>query len=303
MCVCGPVHVSVYIFECLAAYHSIIWSTLSSFLSQLSVILIFLFFYVFHFVSMLVSMSVLLNVHQILPFLTFFLFFKHNSCHSEIFSSTFLYNFLFWLLFNLLILEWNSVQGYNDGTLSSSHFYKPVSLVRGSNQTIWILDDNRVRIITLNVTFDIAFSTERGISYIGSATNTATRTGPGTRTGSGMESGMGTGSGTDVPLSMTTTKGSVSTLAGSTIQGEKDGTGKFSTFFEPSGVYVSSTDGIGYVSDTSSCHIRRITPTSIVTPLISCDTMITSLIRPSGCTSYDQVIMYFCQKYFYLFYC
>ena len=163
--------------------------------------------------------------------------------------------------------------------------------MRGSNQTVWILDNNRVRIITLNATFDIAFSTERGISHIGSATNTATRAA--TRSGPGM----GTRMGTDVPVSVMITKGSVSTLAGSAIQGGKDGTGKFSTFSEPSGIYVSSSDGIGYISDASTCHIRRVALTSIVAPSISCDTVITSLIRPSGCTSYDQVIIYFCQKY------
>ena len=155
-------------------------------------------------------------------------------------------------------------------------------MVRGSNQTIWILDNNRIRVITLNVTFDIAFSNKNESHYTSSSTRYDART----RTG--------------VPVSTMITKGSVSTLAGSTIQGGNDGMGKTSTFFEPSGLYVSSSDGIGYVSDTSSCHIRRVTPILSVAELISCDTVITTLIRPSGCTSYDQVSIFKRSKYFYL---
>ena len=88
--------------------------------------------------------------------------------------------------------------------------------------------------------------------------------------------------------------GSVSTISGSTLQGDEDGIGEESKFFEPAGLFITPLDGIGYVSDAASCHIRRISLISVVAPVISCSTVITSLIRPSGCNSYDQVRTYVC---------
>ena len=134
-----------------------------------------------------------------------------------------------------------------------------MSVARGNNKTIWIVDNNRIRVITLNMPFNLAFNISSNNFY-----NT-------------------------INSNNTNINGSVSTLAGSTLQGEQDGIGKDSTFFEPVGLFVSPEDGVGYVTDTASCHVRTVSPLPVVSRKISCGSVITSLIIPSGCTSYDQV--------------
>lgn len=83
--------------------------------------------------------------------------------------------------------------------------------------------------------------------------------------------------------------GRVSTVAGNAQQGQDDGLGKEAKFFNPQGVFVTS-DGIGYVVDQGSCRIRRISPLPLMASTISWDTTAVSLIRPSGCTSFDQPV-------------
>ena len=143
-----------------------------------------------------------------------------------------------------------------------------MSVARGNNKTIWIVDNNRIRVITLNLPFNLAFNISSNNFY-----NT-------------------------INSNNTNINGSVSTLAGSTLQGEQDGIGKDSTFFEPVGLFVSPDDGVGYVTDTASCHVRTVSPLPVVSREISCGSVITSLIRPSGCTSYDQVryCLAYCSK-------
>ena len=81
--------------------------------------------------------------------------------------------------------------------------------------------------------------------------------------------------------------GRVSTVAGNAIAGTNDGFETEATFFNPQGVFVTR-DGIGYVVDQGSCRIRRITPLPIIANVIIWSTAAVSLIRPSGCTSFEQ---------------
>lgn len=58
-------------------------------------------------------------------------------------------------------------------------------------------------------------------------------------------------------------------------------------FSRPSGV-ASTSDGAAYLTDAASCHLRRVAPTvSFAAALATCNTTLTEVLRPSGCSSYD----------------
>jgi hypothetical protein len=136
-------------------------------------------------------------------------------------------------------------QGFNDGNLTEAAFYNPVDVTRGTNNTIWVADEHRIRIIELPNVNTILY----GIHSMGR----------------------------------------VSTVAGTALQGHEDGVQDFANFYGPSGVIVSDTN-VAYVVDSASCRVRRVTPVPLVAELVTCTTKALELIRPSGCTSYDQPI-------------
>lgn len=84
-------------------------------------------------------------------------------------------------------------------------------------------------------------------------------------------------------------KGRVSTLAGNALQGVEDGPGQIASFFNPSGVTITA-DNVMHVVDSAECRVRRLMPLPLVAEELTCDSQAVSFTRPSGCTSYDQVI-------------
>ena len=81
-------------------------------------------------------------------------------------------------------------------------------------------------------------------------------------------------------------RGRVSTLAGDTLQGREDGFEAEARFFEPTGIFTTA-DNIAYIVDSTTCHIRRVSPVAQVAEVVACTTTATELVRPSGCTSFD----------------
>jgi hypothetical protein len=136
--------------------------------------------------------------------------------------------------------------GYRDGNLTFAQFYQPLALSRGLNNTIWVVDEQRIRVVEL----PSVITTMYGIH----------------------------------------SKARVSTIAGNSLPqgmpGHDDGLSQLSTFYYTSGVTVTSR-GVAYVTDSASCHIRRIVPFPIVAEKAACSSLISDFIRPSGCVSYD----------------
>eukprot|EP01041_Mallomonas_annulata_P002580 gene2580-5042_t len=137
------------------------------------------------------------------------------------------------------------IPGRRDGDLTSAQFLNPTDVARGVNNSIYVTDEQRVRVIELPNLHTTMYSIQ--------------------------------------------SQGRVSTIAGTGLQGYEDGIGQESTFFDPSSVVVTS-DNIAYVTDSATCRIRRITPAPLVAQSVSCVTDAVSLIRPSGCTSFDPPI-------------
>ena len=78
----------------------------------------------------------------------------------------------------------------------------------------------------------------------------------------------------------------VSTIAGGAISGKADGLAEEATFNEPKGVTMAA-DGRIYVADFVGSRIRRLTRAYDIPKDVTCETRGDSLVRPSGCSSYD----------------
>ena len=81
----------------------------------------------------------------------------------------------------------------------------------------------------------------------------------------------------------------VTTVAGRSSEGMRDGIGSESSFNNPSSVTVTG-DGIAYAVDSVSCRVRRLSNPSQLVPRISCSDTLSSVIRPKGCSSYNDPI-------------
>lgn len=62
-----------------------------------------------------------------------------------------------------------------------------------------------------------------------------------------------------------TPDGTVTTIAGSAVEGRQDGTGPDARFSHPEGIAYDSHDGALYVTDRTNNAIRRVTPAGVVT--------------------------------------
>ena len=78
----------------------------------------------------------------------------------------------------------------------------------------------------------------------------------------------------------------VVTIAGQLIEGEEDGIGPEASFNKPRGVFMSA-DSRMYVADTVGCRVRRITQAVQVVQDIECSNRGVDVVRPSGCSMYD----------------
>ncbi|CAM9417789.1 unnamed protein product [Discosporangium mesarthrocarpum] len=80
--------------------------------------------------------------------------------------------------------------------------------------------------------------------------------------------------------------GRVTTVAGGAGHGMNDGTGDYARLSRPAGI-ATTADGRIYVSESVSCRLRRVSPSSITAAKATCLTTLAEAVRPSGCASYE----------------
>eukprot|EP00985_Skeletonema_marinoi_P018530 scaffold10386_cov70-Skeletonema_marinoi.AAC.1 len=78
----------------------------------------------------------------------------------------------------------------------------------------------------------------------------------------------------------------VTTVAGSSNEGVRDGIGSESSLNNPASITVTG-DGVAYVVDSVSCRVRRLSNPSQLVPKVSCFDSLSSIVRPHGCSSYN----------------
>jgi hypothetical protein len=81
----------------------------------------------------------------------------------------------------------------------------------------------------------------------------------------------------------------VVTIAGTTAAGSVDDVGDRARFDHPHGA-IQTSNGRIYVADTSSCQVRRVSPSASIAISATCATRLVDVMRPSGCASYDPAL-------------
>eukprot|EP00986_Skeletonema_menzelii_P003076 scaffold902_cov146-Skeletonema_menzelii.AAC.1 len=80
---------------------------------------------------------------------------------------------------------------------------------------------------------------------------------------------------------------SVTTVAGTSNEGMRDGIGSEASLNNLASITVTG-DGVAYAVDSVSCRVRRVSNPSQLLPRVSCLDNLSSIIRPQGCSSYNE---------------
>ena len=163
-----------------------------------------------------------------------------------------------------------STWGYHDATGTAAQFDSPVGVAVDSSGNVYVADENnhRIRKITsAGVVSTLAGSTAGHHDATGTAAQFAT------------PAGVAVDSSGNVYVADTwnhrirkiTSKGVVTTLAGSGTVGHHDATGTAAQFDTPHGVAVDSSGNL-YVADLNNHRIRKITSEGVVTTLVGSGT-------------------------------
>lgn len=161
--------------------------------------------------------------------------------------------------------------GSRDGNLSWAEFSFPADVSVGPNSTVVVVDQHRLRRVSVPVLAHEANGTFGwwGPSYP-NMWDAVTRDYYATTSVQGVE----------------TSGGRVVTLAGGAREGERDGMSEEAEFNRPDGVVVGA-DLHMYVVDAVSCRVRRASAAEAVAVPVACTAPLDLLVRPSGCSSYD----------------
>lgn len=158
--------------------------------------------------------------------------------------------------------------GNDDGSGQAARFARPYALAVNSSGNVFVAD-------TLNGTVRMVTSGGTVTTIAGAAGNLGSADGTGGAAQFNQPSGIAVDSNGNLFVADTinctirkiTQGGVVTTIAGSAeLQGSTDGVGASARFYSPTGVAVDSNDNL-YVTDTTNCTIRKITPAGLVSTL------------------------------------
>jgi len=162
----------------------------------------------------------------------------------------------------------SSFGGSSDGSGNTARFSRPNSLVVDGNGNIYVAD-------TPNGTIRKITSGGVVTTLAGSALNLGSADGTGAAAQFNQPWGITIDNNGNLfvadrvncTIRKITPTGVVTTFAGSAgLQGTADGVGNSARFYEPTGV-VADADNNLFVTDTTNCTIRKITPAGLVTTL------------------------------------
>ena len=203
--------------------------------------------------------------------------------------------------------------GYADGTPELARFASPSGLAAAADGRVYVTDsfNHAVRVVSLNGTVGTVSGTRvlleptpgcpapclRGIPGYDDGQVTAAQFYFPSRVAIALDGMLLVTDGHRLrrvsrdPYVSTTTqevvsKNRVVTIAGATTSGRVDDFGKLARFDHPHGV-VQTASGRIYVSDTSSCRLRRVSSSASIAIAATCATRLVDVVRPAGCSSYD----------------
>jgi sugar lactone lactonase YvrE len=159
------------------------------------------------------------------------------------------------------------VAGMQDGTGTNALFSRPGGVAVDSGGNVYVADAGNAVIRKVSSSGVVT-------TLAGSPSSRGNRDGAGSSAQFNNPSGVAVDAAGNVYVADTynnsirkvTSSGTVTTLAGSTIRGDADGTGSAAQFDNPTGVTVD-TSGNVYVADAYNATIRKITSAGTVTTL------------------------------------
>lgn len=162
-------------------------------------------------------------------------------------------------------LAGSATAGHADGAATTATFNQPEGVAVDSNGNVFVADkgNNEIREISAGTV-----STFAGSLTAGSADGTGAAASFNKPEGLAFDSkgNLYVADSANNEIRMITPAGVVSTLAGSTVPGNADGTGAAAQFDFPTGVAVDSAGNV-YVADSNNEEIRKITPAGVVSTL------------------------------------
>jgi len=164
-------------------------------------------------------------------------------------------------------LAGNDIRGYADGSGANASFYNPAGIAVDASGNVYVADSGNQLIRKINPNGFV--STIAGTVGVVGQTN-----GIGTAAEFGYPTGVAVDSAGNVFVADTannlirkiTPSGIVSTLAGASERGWKDGVGSSAKFQSPTGVAVDSNWNV-YVADQGNNLIRKITASGVVSTI------------------------------------
>jgi hypothetical protein len=175
----------------------------------------------------------------------------------------------------------NGTLGYLDGTSANAEFYAPAAIAIDASGNLYVADmgNNMIRKITsLGVVSTFAGRGTAGYSD-GTGTNAVFKS-PIALTVDASGNVFVADKGNNM-IRQITPAGVTTTLAGTTIASQLDGTGTAAGFSAPSGVAVDSQGNV-YVTDSGNFAIRKIASGGVVTTIIGSKIFSTIIPSPSG---------------------
>jgi len=139
--------------------------------------------------------------------------------------------------------------GQSDGNLTHAKFFFPSHISLGPEHTLLVADGNRVAMVTKRDT----------ISRV---------------------------EGETLENRVLTFAGNLGWGTGDRVE-QKDGIGNHAAFGDPAGITFDSNTGRIYVSETSTCRLRRLSTSSHVSRPLTCENRLDEMIWSSGCYSYE----------------
>lgn len=160
----------------------------------------------------------------------------------------------------------NGNAGFKDGTGTDAQFYSPTGIAIDALGNLYVADQGNHSIRKITSAGVVTTLAGNGSKAFSDGTTSEARFSNPNGVAVDGDNNVYVADATNNRIRKISTNGEVSTIAGSSWSGSKDGTGTDALFNSPQGIALDS-DGNIYVADTYNDKIRKVTPEGVVTTI------------------------------------